>query len=58
MEGVRIMRNNRKKIKVFLFVLIGVLTLSIGYASISAINLIINGNATASVNDNNFKVLY
>ena len=41
---------------IFLFVLIGVLTLSIGYASISAINLIINGNATASVNDNNFKV--
>ena len=50
------MRNSRKKIKVFLFVLISILTISIGYASISAINLIINGNATASVNQNNFKV--
>ena len=50
------MANKRKKIKVFLFVLIGILTISVGYASISAINLIINGNATANVNQNNFKV--
>ena len=50
------MRNSRKKIKVFLFVLISILTISIGYASISAINLLINGNGTASVNQNNFKV--
>ena len=33
------MANKRKKIKVFLFVLIGILTISVGYASISAINL-------------------
>ena len=50
------MRNSRKKIKVFLFVLISILTISIGYASISAINMLINGNGTASVNQNNFKV--
>ena len=53
---VNIMRNSRKKIKVFLFVLISILTISIGYASISAINLLINGNGTVSVNQNNFKV--
>ena len=50
------MRNSRKKIKVFLFVLIGILTISVGYASISAINMLINGNGTASVNQNNFIV--
>ena len=50
------MRNSRKKIKVFLFVLISILTISIGYASISAINMLINGNGTASVNQQNFKV--
>ena len=50
------MANKRKKIKVFLFVLIGILTISVGYASISAINLLINGNGTVSVNQNNFKV--
>ena len=32
------------------------MALGIGYASISAINLIINSNATASVNEENFKV--
>ena len=50
------MRNSRKKIKVFLFVLISILTISIGYASITAVNLIINGNGTASVSQENFKV--
>ena len=50
------MANKRKKIKVFLFVLIGILTISVGYASISAINLLINGNGTVSVNQNNFIV--
>ena len=49
------MIKNRKRLKIFLFFLIGVLTLSIGYASISAINMLINGNGTASVNQNNFK---
>ena len=50
------MANKRKKIKVFLFVLIGILTISVGYAFISAINLLINGNGTVSVNQNNFIV--
>ena len=47
---------NKKTLQIVLIVLIAVLTLGIGYASISAINLIINGNATANVNQNNFKV--
>ena len=51
------MIKNRKRLKIFLFFLIGVLTLSIGYASISAINMLINGNGTASVNQNNFIVM-
>ena len=49
---------NKKQIKLLLFTLVAVLTLGIGYASINAINLIISGNAIASVNDNNFKVFY
>ena len=54
------MRNwqNKKTLQIVLVILIAVLTLGIGYASISAINLIINGNAIASVNDNNFKVYF
>ena len=47
---------NKKTLQIVLLVAIAVLTLGIGYASISAINLIINGNATANVNQNNFKV--
>ena len=47
---------NKHKLQIVLLVLIAVLTLGIGYASISAINLIINGNAIASVNQNNFIV--
>jgi len=47
---------NKKTLQIGLFVLIAVVTLGIGYAAISAVNLIINGNATASVNQNNFKV--
>ena len=47
---------NKKHLQIVLVVLIAVITLGIGYASISAINLIINGNATASVNQNNFDV--
>ena len=47
---------NKKALQIGLFVLIAVVTLGIGYAAISAVNLIINGNATASVNQNNFKV--
>ena len=47
---------NKKTLQIVLVVLIAILTLGIGYASISAINLIINGNATASVDQNNFDV--
>ena len=49
---------NKKKLQIVLLVLIAVLTLGIGYASISAINLIINGNATASVSQDNFIVKF
>ena len=49
---------NKKTLQIVLIVLIAVLTLGIGYASISAINLIINGDATANPNDNNFKVKF
>ena len=47
---------NKKTLQIVLIVLVAVLTLGIGYAAISAVNLIINGNATASVDQNNFKV--
>ena len=47
---------NKKVLQIGLFLLIAIVVLGIGYASISAINLIINGNATASVNQNNFTV--
>ena len=49
---------NKKTLQIVLIVLVAVLTLGIGYASISAINLIINGGATANPNDNNFKVKF
>ena len=42
---------NVKQLKVLLFTLIAIVTLGIGYAGITAINLVINGDATASVND-------
>ena len=47
---------NKKTLQIVLLVVIAVVTLGIGYAAISAVNLIINGNATANVNQNNFKV--
>ena len=47
---------NKKALQIVLLVVIAVVTLGIGYAAISAVNLIINGNATASVNQENFKV--
>ena len=49
---------NVKQLKVLLFTLIAIVTLGIGYAGITAINLVINGDATASVNDQNFKVKF
>ena len=48
--------HNKKRLQICLFVLIVIVVLGIGYASISAINLIVNGNAIASVNQNNFIV--
>ena len=47
---------NKKTLQVVLIAVIAVITLGIGYASITAINLLINGNATVSVDQNNFKV--
>ena len=47
---------NKQTLQIVLLVVIAVVTLGVGYAAISAVNLIINGNATASVNQNNFKV--
>ena len=38
---------NKKTLQICLFVLVAVVALGIGYAAISAVNLIINGNATA-----------
>ena len=49
---------NKKKLQIVLLVLVAVLTLGIGYASISAVNLIINGNGTATANKENFKVYF
>ena len=49
---------NKKKLQIVLLVLIAVLTLGIGYASITAINLIINGNGTASAVQENFQVYF
>ena len=49
---------NKKNIQIFLLVLIAVLTLGIGYASITAVNIIINGNGTVTVTQENFKVSF
>ena len=49
---------NVRQLKVLIFTLIAIITLGIGYAGITAINLVINGDATASVNDQNFKVKF
>ena len=49
---------NKKNLQIFLLVLIAVLTLGIGYASITAVNIIINGNGTVSAAQENFKVSF
>ena len=49
---------NKKKLQILIFVLIGVITLGVGYAAISAINLVINGNATGSPSQNSFSVVF
>ena len=48
--------NNKKLLPICMFVIISLVIIGVGYAGITAINLIINGNATASVNQNNFIV--
>ena len=55
-ESEEMNSNNKKRIQALIVILIAVITLGIGYASISAINLFINGNATATVDQNNFDV--
>ena len=52
------MKIRRKRVNMILFVLIGIIALSIGYAAISAVNLIINGNSVASVDESNFDVKF
>ena len=47
---------NKKALQIGLFILIAIVVLGVGYAAISSVNLIINGNATARVDQNNFKV--
>ena len=49
---------NVKQLKVLIFSLVTIITLGIGYALITAINLVINGDATASVNNQNFNVKF
>ena len=49
---------NKKKLQIMIFVLIGVITLGVGYAALSAINLVISGNATGSPSQNSFSVLF
>ena len=49
---------NKKKLQIVLLVLIAVLTLGIGYASITALNSIININGSVSANQENFKVYF
>ena len=50
--------NSKKKLQIMIFVFIAVITLGVGYAAISAINLVISGNSTSSVNQNNFSVVF
>ncbi len=49
---------NVKQLKVLIFSLVTIITLGIGYVGITAINLVINGDATASVNNQNFNVKF
>ena len=49
---------NKKKLQIMIFVLIGVITLGVGYAAISAINLVISGNATGTPSQSSFSVVF
>ena len=50
--------NNKKKLQIMIFVLIAVITLGVGYAAISAINLVISGNATGTPSQSSFSVVF
>ena len=52
------MKSNKKGLSIVLFALVAVIVLGVGYATIQAINLTINGNATASADDANFTVAF
>ena len=52
------MKNNKKSLTIALFALVAVVVLGVGYAAITAINLTINGNATATPNQANFSVKF
>lgn len=52
------MKTNKKSLSIVLFALIAVIVLGVGYAAITAINLTINGNATATPNQENFTVKF
>lgn len=49
---------NRKSIYVMIFVLIAFITIGLGYAAISAVNLSVNGIGNISANQNNFSVVF
>ncbi len=49
---------NKKKLQIMIFVMIAVITLGVGYAAISAINLVISGNATGSPSQSSFSVVF
>ena len=52
------MKQNKKGLSIVLFALIAVIVLGVGYAAIEAINLTINGNATATPQQSNFVVKF
>lgn len=52
------MKNNKKSLRAVLFVLIAIIALGIGYAEISLITLTINGTASATASQDNFKVKF
>ena len=52
------MKQNKKGLSIVLFALIAVIVLGVGYAAIEAINLTINGNATATPQQANFSVKF
>ena len=49
---------NKKGLSTLIIVLVAIIVLGIGYAVIENITLTINGSATATANDANFKVIF